>query len=383
MKILQVHTSYREAGGEDAVVAADATLLRGAGHTVVQHVAANPESTVAAAAALARAPWNTAAAREITRAVARERPDVAHVHNTWFALSPSIVTALARAGVPVVMTLHNYRLLCSNALLFRDGRPCEDCVGSHPWHGVVHRCYRGSVVASAAAATTIAVNRGTWTRHVSQFLTLNAFARERFIAGGLPADRLVVSGNFVGDPGPRLAPPSQSRTVLYVGRLTPEKGIGALVDAWAAAGPEDMELLVVGDGPLREELQRRSVPGVRIAGWRPPDEVVTSMRGSRALLFPSQWYEGQPVTLLEALAAGLPVMASDMGGTAELLGDSGRAWLVSGVDGWPEALARLQRDEELDQHGAALRRRYEASYTPASALRRLEDVYASARRHGS
>jgi hypothetical protein len=158
LRVLQVHTHYREEGGEDSVVRAEAELLRSAGHDVVVHQARNPSGALATGASLAMSPWNPLAAREVRRLAERVRPDVAHVHNTWYALSPSVLAALSAAAVPVVMTLHNYRLLCANAQLFRDGRPCEDCVGSHPWHGVRHRCYRGSALASAPAAATIAFN---------------------------------------------------------------------------------------------------------------------------------------------------------------------------------------------------------------------------------
>jgi hypothetical protein len=190
MRILQVHTLYREEGGEDAVARAEAELLRRAGHELVPFIAHNPEATVPAAASLLVSAWNPVVARRIRAVAEQVRPDVAHVHNTWFALSPSVIAALGAAGVPVVMTLHNYRLLCVNASLFRDGRPCEDCVGTHPWHGVRHRCYRGSAGGSAAVAAAISVNRllGTWQRHVRLFLALNEFARERFIRGGLPPE---------------------------------------------------------------------------------------------------------------------------------------------------------------------------------------------------
>ena len=223
------------------------------------------------AAAMLASPWNPAAARRLRAAARRARPDVAHVHNTWFALTPSVVAALDGIVVPVVVTLHNYRLLCANASLFRDGRPCQDCVGTHPWHGVQHRCYRGSAVSSTAVAATIAVNRalGTWERHVRLFLALNDFARDRFVAGGLPADRVWVKPNSVGDPGPRAGPPSRSRTVLVAGRLTPEKGVGVLLEAWRRLAPADLELVIAGDGPMRAELERAAPGGALPRPARP------------------------------------------------------------------------------------------------------------------
>jgi glycosyltransferase involved in cell wall biosynthesis len=383
MRILQVHTRYRYEGGEDAVARAEADLLAEAGHEVVPYLAENPGRPGPAAAAMLASPWNPAAARAVAAAARRARPDVAHVHNTWFALTPSVVAALDGLGVPVVLTLHNYRLLCVNASLFRDGRPCEDCVGTHPWHGVRHRCYRDSAASSAAVAATITVNRllGTWDRHVRVFLTLNDFARERFVAGGLPADRVWVKPNSVADPGPRAAPPSASRTVLFVGRLVAEKGVGVLLEAWRRLGPAGLELAVVGDGPLRATLERQAPPGVRFLGRLEPAQVRREMLAARALVFPTWLYEGQPVSVLEAFAAGLPVLASGLGGNLELVGGLGGDWLVPPRD--PDALAAALAglaDARVDAAGARARDRYRQRFTGPDNLRVLEAAYREARR---
>jgi glycosyltransferase involved in cell wall biosynthesis len=379
LKILQVHTRYREPGGEDAVVEAEGELLAAAGHDVLLHLARNPSGAVRTGASLAMSPWNPLAARELRRVAERVRPDVAHVHNTWYALTPSVLTALSAAAVPVVMTLHNYRLLCANAQLFRDGHACEDCIGTHPWHGVRHRCYRGSLVASTPAAGTIALHHAlrTWNRHVRLFLTLNDFARTRFVRGGLPADKIQIKPNFVSDPGPRPAPPSRSRTVLYVGRLTAEKGVETLLDAWDSWRPSGLELVLVGDGPLRAALEQRPRPAVRLAGRLPREAVISWMLRSRALAFPSVLYEGQPMAVLEALGCGLPVLASRVGGTAELLRGQGEQWLVPPGQrvGWTQALGNLSDSELVDQAGARARRLYEQRFSPGTGLRLLEEAY--------
>jgi glycosyltransferase involved in cell wall biosynthesis len=381
MRILQVHNRYREPGGEDVVVNAEAELLRRAGHEVVQCQAQNPEQTLAAAAALARSPWNSRAARSLERVATRLRPHLAHVHNTWFTMSPSVIPALRRAGVPVVMTLHNYRLLCANSRLFRDGRPCEDCVGTHPWHGVRHRCYRDSALQSLPAAGTIALNGllGTWRRDVSLFLALNDFSRSRFVSGGLPPERIRVKPNFVADPGPRTGPNAGSATVLYVGRIVSEKGLAVLLGAWRRAATGPLELVIAGDGSMRPALQRLDVPGVRFEGHLSGDEVRRRMLGARALVMPTLSYEGQPMAALEALAAGVPVLASDIGGMPELLRPLGPSWRVPpGVeDAWAAALGRLTDAGLVEQGGRQARAIYERSFTEASALGALEAAYAS------
>jgi glycosyltransferase involved in cell wall biosynthesis len=387
VRILQVHTRYREPGGEDVVVKAEAELLRAAGHEVVQWQAQNPQGTSGAVAALALSPWNFRAARSLGRVATRLRPHVAHVHNTWFAMSPSVLPALRRAGVPVVMTLHNYRLLCANGALFRDGRPCEDCIGTHPWHGLRHRCYRDSALQSLPAAGTIALHSllGTWRREVRLFLALNEFSRARFVSGGLPPERIHVKPNFVTDPGPRTVPNSASPTVLYVGRLVAEKGVGVLLEAWRRAAVGSLELLIVGDGPMRPALQRLAVPGVRFAGRLPADEVRRRMLAARALVLPSLSYEGQPMAALEAVAAGVPVLASDIGGMPELLRPLGSCWLVPpGVEeAWAAALRRLTDARHVEQGGRQARATYEQSFTEASALDALETAYELALRSAS
>jgi glycosyltransferase involved in cell wall biosynthesis len=379
VRILQVHTTYREPGGEDIVVRAEAELLRGAGHEVVEYQAANPFDAVGAAMSLASSPWNAAAARSVRRFAEEVRPHVAHVHNTWYALSPAVLRALRTTGSPVVMTLHNYRLLCVNALLFRDGRPCEDCVGTHPWHGVRHGCYRGSAVLSVPPAATIAVHRrmGTWRRDVDLFLALNAFSKALMVRGGLPPERIRVKPNFVDDPGPRAVPARDSPIVLYVGRLVGQKGVETLVEGWRLLGSTGLELVIVGDGPLRARLEKGAPPGVRFAGRLGGEDVRELMLAARTLVFPSLSYEAQPMVILEALAAGLPVLASNLGGTPELLEAVGEGWTVQAGDplAWATGLRRLADQQNVDHASNKARALYERTFTNASATAALEAAY--------
>ena len=387
MRVLQLHTRYRQPGGEDALVAAEASMLRAAGHEVQALTAQNPAGARAGLSALARSSWNPAARRGAERAARDLRPDVAHVHNTWYAMSPSVLAGLSAAGVPVVTTLHNYRLACANALLYRDGAPCTDCVGASPWQGVRHRCYRGSVLQSAAAASSIALHggSGTWAAHVQVFLALTEFARSTFVAAGLPSSAILVRPNATADPGPRRVPPSASRTVLWVGRLVPEKGVDTLLEAWRhrSRHPDpdrDLELVIVGDGPQRAVLERAAPPGVRLIGAQPPERVRDLLLAARALVFPSRWYEGQPMAVLEAFAAGLPVLAADLGGLGETVAPLGRRWLLPPGDAaaWARGLGRLSDDAELDAAGVRARGVYEQRHTPQGAVASLEHAYAEA-----
>ncbi|MDX1622631.1 MAG: glycosyltransferase [Gemmatimonadota bacterium] len=380
MKALLVHERYIRPGGEDVVFEAEGELLESRGHTVVRFTEENrriPEmsSLVAAGATV----WNPTAARRIRSVVRRERPDVVHFHNTFPLISPAAYGAVRAEGVPVVQTLHNYRLVCPMARLFRDGASCEDCVGkSVPWPGVLHACYRDSRAASAAVSAMLAVHRalGTWRTRVDRYLVLSEFARELFAEGGLPPDRMVVHPNHV-EPDPGLGP-AGGEFALFVGRLDEEKGVDTLLAAWDRM--EGVPLRIVGDGPeaWRVEAAADRNPAVEWTGRLPRAEVLDSMRSARMLIVPSKWYEGWPLVVLEAFAIGLPVVASDLGVMVEMV-EEGR----NGVrfrPGDPAALAKVV--EELWGDDAALeamrrhaRAEYEARYTGDAGYRRLMGVY--------
>jgi glycosyltransferase involved in cell wall biosynthesis len=393
LRVLQVHNRYRQLGGEDAVVASEAEILRRGGHDVVEHVVTNPSDDIASAASLAAAPWNPISARSIRRVARETEPSVAHVHNTWFTLSPSVLGALHKSNVPVVLTLHNYRLVCLNGLLFRDGAPCRDCVGGSPLPGIRHRCYRGSTIPSVAAAATISFNRArnTWLHGVDRFIAPSQGLRDLLVTGGgLPEERVVVRPHTVADVGPRSRPASASSTVLYAGRISEEKGLGVLLEAWRRARPAGLELVVAGDGPLRAEHERLAIPGVRFVGWLEPAAVRELMLTSRALAFPSVCYESFGSTIIEAMSARLPVIASAHGAPAEIVGEVGAEWLAAPGDAaaWAERLGILGDDRAIDAAADRGREIYASRYAPERGLASLVDIYRSAiecaaRRRGS
>jgi glycosyltransferase involved in cell wall biosynthesis len=382
VRILLVHNRHRVAGGEDVVVEQETELLRSHGHDVATYIVDNPTSTVETVATMVRAPWNPARASDVVRAARAHRADVVHVHNTWFSLSPALFRALSKARFPTVTTLHNFRTACINGLLLRSGQDCELCVGRGPWPGVRHRCYRGSATLSAVAAATVAAPRlfGVWERDVRRFLVLDEQAIPQLVASGIPADHISVRPNFVHDPGPRSRPPSASTEILYVGRLSAEKGIGVLVDAWCSAPPPGLELTVYGDGPLLDGLRARSLSNVRFAGRVPREELPTIMSGARALVFPSICREAGPLAPVEAMAAGLPCVASALVGYATTLSRAGAGWSVP--HGQPLALAAaldaLRDDKAIDQAGAAARILFERCHSPEAAIRSLEVAYEMA-----
>jgi glycosyltransferase involved in cell wall biosynthesis len=378
VKILLVHNYYLQPGGEDQVFSAEAEILRAHGDQVRVYTIHNSRIASMGKVRLARSTiWNRQVAGELSALLNDFIPDLVHFHNTFPLVSPAAYVAVRRLGIPVIQTLHNFRLLCLNGLFLRNGRQCEDCLGRMvAWPGVRHRCYRQSRQASGVMATMLAIHkwRGTWQSAIDTYVALSEFARVKFVAGGLPAERIVVKPNFLPqDPG---IGAHEGKFALYVGRLSPEKGITALVRLWDQLNP-GFPLRVVGSGPL-ETLAASAPSNIEWLGWQPREQVLAAMKDASFLVFPTEWYEGFPMVLLEALATGLPVIASRMGSVPEIVEDSVSGMLVSSGDpaNWLRALHwAISNPNELAAMGRRGRRAFESHYSPEIGYRRLMEVY--------
>ena len=383
MRVLQIHNRYRQQGGEDQVVAAEADLLAAHGFDVHQHLADNPKGPSASARGLLQAPWNRGSAQAVADVVRTYRPDLVHIHNTWFQLSPAVIAA-AHQQVPVVMTVHNYRLACSNGQLLRDGAPCRLCIDGNLWNGVLHSCYRNPVSSGLAALTIRNGRSRVWNSQVDLFLALSDFAAEILSEVGVPRGRISVKDNFVADPGPRLQPAVSSRELVFVGRLSPEKGVAQLVEHRRVFAEVGLSLKVIGDGPLRADIA--SALGSSYLGQMSSSDLAGEMLKSRALLMPSIWYEGQPRTALEAFAAGLPVMGSSIGAVGELLRAQPGSWTFDPHREWQRAADLLASDETVAAGSAAARALWLDRFQPATAIASLAKAYERAvtehSRHG-
>lgn len=343
MRILMAHNRYQLPGAEDHVYEAEADLLRAHGHSVVQFELHNDsiESTSALSAAK-NGFWNFEAAEQISTMVADHKIEVAHFHNIFPLMSPSAYHAARKAGAAVVQTLHNFRLLCPRCTLFRAGRVCHDCVGkSFAWPAIVHRCYRSrSTSAVTAAITSFHSAIGTWRSAVDAYVALSDASRALFVQSGLPETSIFMKPNFLAaDPGVGAA---DRHGALFAGRLVVEKGIPTLLEAWKRIGSR-LPLKIYGDGPLRDDVARAAAESdgaITWFGWRDRAEVNAALGSASVLIFPSAWYECGPLSVIESLARGTPVIAADLGALSEMVcsGSSGYHFEAGSVDSLVDAV---------------------------------------------
>jgi glycosyltransferase involved in cell wall biosynthesis len=382
MRILLVHNYYQRPGGEDAVFAAETALLRQKGCDVVEYVEDNRRIIDMRRLSLAAGSiWSSATRRRLLETLRRTQPHVVHFHNIFPLISPSAYWACRESGVPIVQTLHNYRLLCPAGTLFRNGGVCEDCLGkTPPWPGVLHRCYRQSCAQTAASVAMLTVHRWqqTWQRHVDIYIALTEFVRNKFVEAGFPAEKIVVKPNFVQAP-PR-AGAGAKRYALFAGRIAPEKGVRTLLRGWQHVN--NIDLKIVGDGPLLDEVRRfvqtEKLAGVETLAQRPHHEVVDLMAGARFLVVPSEWYETFGLVIIEAFACGVPVIASRLGAMAEIVEGDRTGLLFKPGD--PQDLANkvhwaVEHPDAMARMGETARRVYERKYTPERNYEMLRAIY--------
>ncbi|MFY9852510.1 MAG: glycosyltransferase family 4 protein [Terracidiphilus sp.] len=384
MKVLVVHNKYQFTGGEDAAVHDEIELLRRRGHCV-EWLEQNNDAIhdirgklIASSSVF----YSASARRRMSRLIQEFRPDVVHVHNWFSMLSPSIVIEADTSGVPVVQTLHNFRMLCANALLYRNGVVCTDCLGkSFPMDGMVHGCYRGSHAGSAVVTAAYAFHRfiHTWDR-VDLFIAVSSFEREILIRGGLPSEKVVVKTNFCDF---RVAQTDDLTEdfALYVGRLSPEKGIRTLLLAWKQ-GRVPIRLKIIGDGPLAEEVGACAAANTNIEylGLQPADAVCQEMAKAKFLVFPSEWFETFGRTIIEAFSQGTPVLAADLGSARELVSEglTGYFFPPGDVDALAAGALRFGAGEGYKQMRVNCRSLFLSRFTAEINYARLMEIYAQA-----
>jgi glycosyltransferase involved in cell wall biosynthesis len=387
MRVLLLHNRYQLAGGEDGVVQAEKSLLQANGHEVSLLQVSNDriKNTWDKVATAINAIYSYSSKERVKQEIARLLPDVVHVHNFFPLLSPSIYDACREHKIPIVQTLHNYRLACPKAMPFRDGKICEDCIGELvPWQSIVHGCYRSSRVESSVVAVMNTWHRlgGTWQKKVDAYIVFTEFQKAKMVQAGLPAAKLHIKPNFVFDHVSANVSDQGSNYILFVGRLSPEKGVSVLIDAYVKHNLRT-PLKIVGDGPLRQQLQQEventnTDHVIEFLGFQNQAIVLSLMRQAKLLVFPSIWYEGFPLTVAEAFACGLAVITPKLGCMAEIIEDgvngchfepgnaADLAAKIQWADAFPDAVINM---------GINARCTYEVKYSPGVNYEQLIKIY--------
>ena len=383
LRVLMVHNYYQQSGGEDVVFEAEKTLLCKHGHEVIEYVDHNERvKKNNPLSAAAHTIWSKTSYQSLLALMRKTRPDVAHFHNTFFMVSPSAYFACNHLGIPVIQTLHNYRLLCPSALFLRGSSICEECLAMNmKLPSVRYACYRDSRLQSAVVAALLFTHHflQTWDKKVNAYIALNSFAKNKFIEGGISAGKIHIKPNFVEDI--KVQNRSAGDYALFLGRLSKEKGLLALLTAWERL--PDISLRVVGTGPLQHEVMKSSLNQQNILspGNCEHEAVYGLMAASRFMVIPSIWFEGLPMSFIEACTLGVPVLASRVGAMTELIQDGKTGLLFNPGD--PQDLASKARwlwdhPEECMRMGQNARQEYEEKYTPEANYIRLLEIYEAA-----
>lgn len=377
MKILYVHNRYQHAGGEDSVLYAEMKLMSGRGHVVSLALQENDaiKSFSSKVNVFLDVSYSKKNKRWMRDEIKKYQPDVIHVHNFFPLLSPSIYDACLELDVPVVQTLHNYRILCPGALLMRDGKVCELCIKGTAYQSILYRCYKSSFIGTYAVARMVEKHRasGTWNIKVNQFIALTEFARSKFIEAGFPEEKISVKPNFLNVT--QTSANQKKSGALFIGRVSREKGISTLIKAWQSL---DIPLRVAGTGPLEHELTNLKNNFVVSLGMLDRLSVQKEMSRAAFLVMPSVWYEGFPMVIVEAFSQGLPVIASHLGGMAEIIenGVTGLHFEVGNAKDLAEkVLWAHNHPEECRQMGLNARKVFEQKYTAEKNYEMLINIY--------
>jgi len=329
--------------------------------------------------------WSRKAYKEIKSLIKSEKPDIAHVHNFWYLISPSIFYACSEASVPVVQTIHNFRSVCVNGLLLKNGVVCEECIGKKPWRGVAHGCFRNSKLYSlpVALAEGIHAAKGTWHNMVDTYITLSRFGKEKLSAGGLPVAKMHIKPNFL--PHPPEPSFGDGKYIIFLGRLTPEKGVDTLLEGFKILRTRsniDISLKIVGGGPLlnslRSKIESKKIPGVELLGMKSHAECMDLLRNAQFMVMPTACYEMFPLTPIEAFACGKPVVASRLGALAEIVED-GRTGLLFEPQSAADLAAKMRRllgsRDACADMGKRARAEFEKRYMAERNFEVLMNIY--------
>nr|WP_217484703.1 glycosyltransferase family 4 protein [Paenibacillus polymyxa] len=387
-KVLIIHNYYQQSGGEDKVVEQESAMLRSRGieteHYYVHNDSIQSKGLANMAKLAVEAAWSFPEFKRIKELLLRVKPDVVHVHNFFPVISPSVYHACERLGVPVVQTLHNYRLICPAATFMRGNEVCEKCLHGTLLHSIRHGCYRGSQLQTIPVAAMIKFNEliGTWQHKVSRYIALTEFARDKFAESGIPLDRIAVKPNFIHHQTVKAKYDPNDRYLLFVGRISAEKGVRNLLQAWSQLEDRGgLRLVIIGDGPQKAELAAAySQEDIRFLGKQDGDTVLDCMSRAMYVMVPSIWYEGFPMTIVESYSVGTPILCSRIGALEEIVEDGVTGFHFQHDD--LENIKTVIRRAVAYENYAAMRQKvaenYAAHYTEEVNVKQLLAIYSEA-----
>ncbi|MEM7068653.1 MAG: glycosyltransferase family 4 protein [Pseudomonadota bacterium] len=381
MKILLCHNSYKLHGGEDVVYQSEGRLLQDKGHEVIRYHRSNDElDTLGRIETLQKLFWNRETEADVSELIVRERPDILHCTNTFPLISPSIYKAAKIHKVPVIQSLHNYRLICPSATQLRNGLTCKDCSGKRfAWPAVYHQCYRNSRTATAATAAMLGYHHfaGTWSKLVDRYIVLTEYMKQNLVNGGLIEEKLRVKPNFVGnDTGPGVG---KGGYAVFAGRLSEEKGIRILLDAWSGLA-SDTQLHILGDGPLMSQIKAVARLDSRIVvhGHTDQNTAFEIIGDASFLIVPSICQETFGLCIIEAYAKGTPVIASDIGSFPDLIKpmETGLLFETGDFADLRQKVENLLQNRPLsDSMRVKARTEFENAYTADQNYKILRSIY--------
>lgn len=383
MRILIVHNSYTNRGGEDVVIDNETDLLQSNGHQV-QHLFfknLKKQSTTFKVKLLWRIFYNSVSAHKLKSKIKDFKPDIIHVHNFFYQASPSIFFVARKSKVPVVMTLHNYRLLCIGGLLMKKNAVCELCVQKKiPFSGIKHKCYGNSLLASTLVTMMNVWHRyrKTWQNKIDKYITLTDFTKQKLLnsALNLKNNQVVIKPNFVEDLNYTTSKERED-FYIFIGRLSKEKGIDILLKASMLY---NFKVKIFGIGELQEKVenQAKQNQNIQYLGFHSKEKIIAALKKSKALIFPSIWYEGLPMTILESFSTGTPVIASDIGNINTIVEHQ-----INGLhfkNGSAESLAQMIQNFEQGNFSYLYnnaRESFEKKYSSKANYKNLIEIYQS------
>jgi len=388
--IFMLHNRYQYAGGEDTSTHAEIAMLKQANHQVTyleeQNDSIKNFSKSEKIELFFSTTWNQKQYQKIKTLLQEIKPDIVHIQNFFPLLSPSIPAAAKSLNIPTIQHLRNFRLGCLNGYLYRDNQICTDCINTNPWRGVIHRCYRNSFGASLAVWNMITFNRfrKTWLTDVDAFITPSQFAAQKLIQIGIPESRLYVKPNLTSDPLLDQPIPElpDIPTFVFIGRLSPEKGVMILLEAWKKLNQPEWQLIIVGEGPQRHILENFTkeyqLKNIVFYGYQSSDQVINTIKKSTAILVPSQWHEIFGRVVIEAYSCGRCVIASKFGALPEIVEESKTGFIITtnDISDWMEKIKWCANNSlQLKNIGKHSRQIYLEKYSPTTNYQQLNEIY--------